>query len=134
MDFSSRNYVTINEWVKENSLSMEKLSDGLNWNTKFVYILWGLWRARNDVVFNNLNMIAREVTIMASQLVKEADNVLCKHAIFRGGRSDWISWTPPDEGWGKLNTDGAKKSNTGHGHCGRAHTGPQREVDKRIHG
>lgn len=46
------------------------------------------------------------------RLCMEADSIIRKKAIYKGGRAEWISWSPQEEGWVKLNTDGERKSNT----------------------
>lgn len=46
-------------------------------------------------------------------LAEEADHLLNKHGVRIRVVSKWVGWTPPKGGWVKLNTDGARKGNSG---------------------
>lgn len=59
----------------------------------------------------------------ATRLSIEANNILHKMRIFKGGRTYWIRWLPPEEEWVKLNTDGTRKETTRLGSAGRDHRG-----------
>nr|GLL25228.1 uncharacterized protein LOC109163410 [Ipomoea trifida] len=49
----------------------------------------------------------------ATAQVEEARDLLFKRKTFNSGKSQWISWQPPEEGWIKCNMDGAFKKGSG---------------------
>lgn len=102
-----------NDWIRKNGLSREWLRDNTLWNMKFAYMLWGIWKARNDWLFNGIYRTTYEIVKMAVNLATEAGGLLIKHGVAGRGYTAWVGWTLSEGGWVKLNTDGAKKGNIG---------------------
>lgn len=65
--FKSKSISTIDIWVKENCNNDERLNGGSTWSNKFSNKLWGLWKARNDLVFNNTRKDTWDVADMATK-------------------------------------------------------------------
>ncbi|XP_019198971.1 PREDICTED: uncharacterized protein LOC109192724 [Ipomoea nil] len=116
----------LHRWIKENCTMTGNGARKGSWNTDFVYILWNMRKARNDLVFNH-NFVQANVAVHRAVLeAGEAERVLVSHRGIMLGRQLWIGWSPPMQGWTKLNTDGARKANTGMASAGgviRDHTG-----------
>ncbi|KAF7828542.1 reverse transcriptase [Senna tora] len=100
-------------WLKSNttndSLSLLNVPSG----TSFIYCLWHLWRARNDLIFNNqsfniLSVLKKGLAASAEfhHLAAQAPNTSQVNSIF-------VRWHPPDPNWWKLNCDGACSGNPG---------------------
>lgn len=66
----------------------------------------------NDKAFNNVMRKPDQVASTAVVLAKEARDVLIKRGGPNMGKQDWVRWIPPEEGWVKLNMDGARKAST----------------------
>ncbi|XP_019158195.1 PREDICTED: uncharacterized protein LOC109154910 [Ipomoea nil] len=102
-----------NSWIKDNCSSKRTTKDGAPWNVTFVYILWLIWKARNNLIFNNKAESHVRILNTALSMAKEATEYIVKHVGVMHGYWKWVRWEPPQPGWLKLNTDGAMKSSTG---------------------
>nr|GMC91161.1 LINE-type retrotransposon LIb DNA [Ipomoea batatas] len=60
-----------------------------------------------------LRVAGDAVVEKATAQAEEARDLLFKRKTFNSGKSQWISWQPPEEGWIKCNTDGAFKKGSG---------------------
>lgn len=89
---------------------------------KLVYILWWIWRWRNNMALGtelwNIEDVLRFIQRDWNDLTLSVD----VHAI----TPTWRTWQPPDVGWVKLNTDGSCSRGLAHIGCGgviRDHSG-----------
>lgn len=100
------------DWVKQNATDHNTLGDNTLWSCKFMYTLWEIWKARNTWVFEAKCRSPVEVVKSATFQAEEARRWLVNHGVTRMAKSIWVGWTPPDGGWVKLNTNGARKGAT----------------------
>lgn len=100
-------------WLRENNMKRNWLSNSTVWGTKFVFMLWGIWRERNELIFNAAMKELDDVVRWAMHQAKEVVSWATPHAGVGSCKSQWISWSPPGEGWIKLNMDGAMRASTG---------------------
>ncbi|KAK8607988.1 hypothetical protein V6N13_023446 [Hibiscus sabdariffa] len=102
------------------------------WDMLFPAVLWNLWKQRNDRVFNGVteewgSVVARSKWL-ADSSTTAAETMHNPHAGLSGTHAAVAacSWCPPEDGWVKLNTDGARSSIDGRAAYGgvlRDHTG-----------
>ncbi|XP_019168955.1 PREDICTED: uncharacterized protein LOC109164864 [Ipomoea nil] len=111
--FNATAFTPLSLWIKDNCDMMRNATNQGSWTTIFPYLLWSIWRARNDIIFNNRMVQVTETVLRAKKEASEAERLLIKHGGIMLGRQLWISWKAPSEGWCKLNTDGARKAATG---------------------
>lgn len=57
--------------MKNCSTDRQWLSNTTPWGPKFVLIFWGIWRARNDLVFNTILKDPVEVVKVAEHHARE---------------------------------------------------------------
>ena len=86
------------------------MANGLPWSTQFLFAIWGLWKHRNRVVFENspLNFCLHKSCIQQSM---EYHFCVSKVRIPKPCSTNLVRWNKPEEGWFKLNTDGASLGN-----------------------
>lgn len=76
--------------IKINCLPMDCLWDRTNWNSKFPYILWNIWKAHYDLVFNGKFKPVTKVVKMTTGLVEEAGMLLRNTSVVVGGNIRWV--------------------------------------------
>ncbi|CAN1150998.1 Putative ribonuclease H protein At1g65750 [Linum perenne] len=89
-----------------------------DFNLHFGVITWILWRARNKLIFEEVNHTAREVSEQCKfwiNLVLSSwkTNQLGREAPGKARQTQLIAWRPGEEGWFTLNTDGSRYSHSG---------------------
>ncbi|CAA0811177.1 Polynucleotidyl transferase- ribonuclease H-like superfamily protein [Striga hermonthica] len=86
---------------------------GCEWSKVFAAVLWRLWKRRCEVVFDSHAMIDGEkvLNVIASSIRELVDAYPPKGNKMTTGKL--IAWLKPEEGFVKLNTDGAAKVNPG---------------------
>ncbi|KAK8591073.1 hypothetical protein V6N13_031140 [Hibiscus sabdariffa] len=100
----------VREWILENLRSPERFTTAVNWELLFGAVLWNIWLARNAVVFDSSSCLPNPIIQSSRMLVERTlqaygevrGNVRAGHTV-----AATIKWSPPEEGWYKLNTDGA---------------------------
>lgn len=70
--FRSKSLSQFNVWIKENYTKYMGFRDGTIWATKFFYMLCGLLKTHNDLIFNRARKDAQEIISKATYMVKEA--------------------------------------------------------------
>lgn len=109
----------IREWVQGNIAKIDENA------TIFSFGTWWLWKWRNDNVFSSTatnptphdkaNFILRKAK---EYLQVERDRNTCLGLGAPQKSEALISWTPPPQGWTKINTDRAAKCNPNFAGCG----------------
>lgn len=115
------------EWLKINSLCNHQIqSHGYPWRNLFPFAVWGLWKHRNKLVFENT---ALNHSLHKSCINQAAEYFFCVGKSVRPQQQGCmqISWNKPNVGWHKLNTDGASMGNPGKTRW-RGNSGSQREL------
>lgn len=100
----------LKDWLDTNGRGVQVHNPfNLPWNVLFLFAFWGIWRQRNNYVFNhrssNPNLV-RDIVAQASEFFLCADQS-------RSNRCKCIRkirWEKPEVGWMKLNTNGASDS------------------------
>ena len=94
---------------------------GKPWNTLFASILWNIWKACKQKVFNGgaeeTQQIIRVNSFEIEDYHQAFKQVIIKTFINRA----LINWIPPDVGGMKINTDGSNRVNpskAGQAGCG----------------
>ena len=105
--------LSLTDWLSTNCLD-SKLNriNGIPWSIIFPLAVWNLWKHRNCMVFQNspLNLNLHSICMKAA-----TEYFYCmgkwptskRHSIIP------ICWDKPQEGWFKLNSDGASLGNPG---------------------
>ncbi|PRQ29705.1 putative RNA-directed DNA polymerase [Rosa chinensis] len=71
----------------------------------FVYNLWGIWKERNNRVWDKKTMDVNQVVLLLSARLQEYQRHHGKGQ--GGGNRPVVPWKPPSAGWVKINVDGA---------------------------
>lgn len=78
----------------------------------FYFLLWGRWKARNEVVFRGREK-EQFLTVRRGRENALDTRVLTKHGGVEKALSRWIRWTLPSPIWVKLNTSSSAKKSMG---------------------
>ncbi|KAL9290881.1 putative ribonuclease H domain, reverse transcriptase zinc-binding domain-containing protein [Arabidopsis thaliana] len=102
------------EWLYSN-LRQGIMAEGSDWSTMFAMAVWWGWKWRCSNIFGEnktcrdrvrfIKDLAAEVSLAYSRVVELRPSGLRVNKPIR--------WTPPMEGWYKINTDGASRGNPG---------------------
>ncbi|XP_043721243.1 uncharacterized protein LOC122668774 [Telopea speciosissima] len=87
------------------------------------FLLWFIWKAHNDLIFNNKQWSPQQVISMAEKAHQEFSSVVCKPPsvsveVEERNFPSSLSWTPPNEPFLKINCDAAWVKNSGKGGLG----------------
>ncbi|XP_043699816.1 uncharacterized protein LOC122650466 [Telopea speciosissima] len=87
------------------------------------FLLWFIWKARNDLMFNNKQWSPQQVISMAEKAHQEFSSVVCKPPsvsveVEEQNFPSSHSWTPPNEPFLKINCNAAWVKNSGKGGLG----------------
>ncbi|CAJ2669285.1 unnamed protein product [Trifolium pratense] len=91
-----------------------------DWQTIFMVTCWYLWMWRNKSIFEEGFRRPSNPTHVIFKMVTEIDRCKQAHVNGRPQQKDtiFIGWKQPQEGWIKLNCDGAHKSSINLSGCG----------------
>ena len=106
------------DWLSLIARSNDKLHDtGLPWKVVFPFAIWNVWKSRITFIFNGK---ARSPKLVVDIVHQAKEYIHCvatprlgKHRITR-----YIRWERPEQGWKKLNTNGACRGLHGLAGCG----------------
>ena len=105
-------------WIETNCKSRVVSSFlGIPWKILFPLGIQHLWLHRNNFIFKT-GVIDRSVHSKCIKSSTEFFITRIKCKAIRHKNSIQVSWTRPQEGWVKLNTDGSTQGNTGKAGCG----------------
>ncbi|GLT41648.1 hypothetical protein SLA2020_156950 [Shorea laevis] len=110
LGFASSEFFALDQllWLRKFSTS-SPLHDPPRVSGKALFLstIWLLWKDRNALVFRNHRTKPHELCSLVFQQAKYTK--LAMHPLFpvKSRQPRWVSWTPPVEGWHKLNTDGS---------------------------
>lgn len=110
---SLTNFFQLNllEWIKQNCLcSNQVLANGIPWNSQFPFAIWCQWKHRNIIVFENYASNPN-LHLSCIQHAREYFYYVRKGHQFKHHVATSIRWHKPDQGWFKLNYDGASQGN-----------------------
>nr|GMD05720.1 flap endonuclease 1 isoform X1 [Ipomoea batatas] len=54
-------YSPMDSWVNDNCMSKKTMTDASTWSSTFVYVLWLIWKACNDFIFNGKSETPNQV-------------------------------------------------------------------------
>ncbi|KAL4386745.1 hypothetical protein GQ457_09G012620 [Hibiscus cannabinus] len=115
--------LSISEWIVINLTKPDYfVSHEAEWDILFGALVWYFWKARNALVFNGAVEVNRSILELSRQLrdvavralVLQQSNQVVSTPLMRSP----VEWTPPEQGWVKLNTDGAPHAISGMASCG----------------
>lgn len=109
--FMTSFHLPLTDWMMK-ACTMHVTGDGSRWKTFFPYLLWNMWKARNNLVFNNTHCSANDIISRTTREAKEALGILLKNGGPLHARQTWVAWLPPQPGFVKMNSDGARNSNS----------------------
>ncbi|GMI63825.1 hypothetical protein HRI_000051800 [Hibiscus trionum] len=93
-----------------------------DWSILFGSMLWLIWKQRNRVVFDHLNVGHASLVEANRRLVQECSMTRSYHArlsrVPRSMNLGRVTWQLPTAGWCKLNSDGARCQLDGRVACG----------------
>ncbi|XP_031101801.1 uncharacterized protein LOC116005700 [Ipomoea triloba] len=110
--FMTSFHLPLIDWMMK-ACTMVTTADGNRWHTAFPYLLWNMWKAHNNLVFNGTHALAHDIIIKTKREAQEAHRILLKHTGPLHARQTWVLWSPPQLNYVKMNSDGARKSSTG---------------------
>lgn len=84
-NFRLDSHIPFLQWVETNCTNNSWVEDNRPWCSKFVHMLWGIWKARNAGVFNNTWMTSEVVVKNAERGVDEAVTYLMRRGMIEGG-------------------------------------------------
>ncbi|XP_038687586.1 uncharacterized protein LOC119986972 [Tripterygium wilfordii] len=108
-----------NDWLHYNICGRDARNLSSNWAAMFAVILWCLWKWRNEYVFNDkvlsLAVKVEWFQLHMAEIERAFANQLQLNGISVNKRVmlEFVGWSPPPDGWVKLNTDGCCKGMTG---------------------
>nr|AID60103.1 hypothetical protein [Brassica napus] len=106
--------LTLFEWLYEN-LANDKSVNGDQWPSLFALTVWWCWKWRCGYVFGEIGKCRDRVRFVkdkAQEVIKANKKVREPSAIGVHVERQ-IAWFVPENGWVKLNTDGASRGNPG---------------------
>ncbi|CAL1400076.1 unnamed protein product [Linum trigynum] len=110
------------DWVRDNILKEDVMESGMNWNSFFSTAVWCIWKNRCTGCFQVLQKVLSAPSLAFSIQQKailwhkawQAPTVNFGRQGSRPERIETqIHWSPPRNGWVKLNVDGASAGNPG---------------------
>nr|GME09469.1 flap endonuclease 1 isoform X1 [Ipomoea batatas]GME19546.1 flap endonuclease 1 isoform X1 [Ipomoea batatas] len=106
-------YSPMDSWVKDNCMSKKTMTDGSTWSSTFVYILWLIWKACNDFIFNGKSETPNQVVKLDVGWLLRRGTLLLDMEELPTDLRNGLASSLLNRGWVKLNTDGAMKASTG---------------------
>ncbi|XP_019163505.1 PREDICTED: uncharacterized protein LOC109159849 [Ipomoea nil] len=112
-NFNASNHLPIGCWIEQKCAGGVGYSPNLKWRSLFPYVLWNIWKARNNVTFNNQITPSPVIIKRACSEASEASQSLASRKGPLPASQIWVHWSPPQSGFIKLNSDGARKALSG---------------------
>ncbi|KAK8595367.1 hypothetical protein V6N13_016740 [Hibiscus sabdariffa] len=113
------------EWLRINLTVLDYFAKvETDWDLLFAVVLWNLWTARNEVVFQNSLEVHESILNRCRQLqrtmLKAMASVLVMSTRGRSPSSRRSKWSKLALGWCKVNTEDGRNVQDGVATCGGA--------------
>ncbi|CAH9133727.1 unnamed protein product [Cuscuta epithymum] len=95
------------EWIWRHCQGKGRNSDRIPHASRFAYVIWCLWKARNAWIFEGFRPDADRVVRTAYAHAEEYNKVSVRDGIKQLKVANYIKWIPPDSESFKLNCDGS---------------------------
>ncbi|OMO72173.1 Endonuclease/exonuclease/phosphatase [Corchorus capsularis] len=102
------------DWLMANGSNKVQVRNGIYWNYFFPALLWGMWKARNEFIFNATGPVADQIISYAFKLALEAGQVFSPNKVLAGTSGQMIKWQHPPAGCFLLNSDGSRRHSDKH--------------------
>ncbi|KAJ1391001.1 hypothetical protein SESBI_37020 [Sesbania bispinosa] len=93
-----------------------------SWPLTFGIIVAGVWAGRNAFIFYgvalNIPVTCRSLNHQVDEVARVFISPSRQQLTLASSNFRWVRWEPPDDGWIKLNSDGAAVNNSHYGACG----------------
>ncbi|KAF7809070.1 putative ribonuclease H-like domain, reverse transcriptase zinc-binding domain-containing protein [Senna tora] len=107
-------YRDFDSWIKANATCKDISTLNIPRGTVFIYLLWHIWNSRNNLIFNLVTVKPEQVAYKGLAAAAEFWHLTnSSKSISQLKDNVHVNWSPPKEGWTKLNTDGACSGNPG---------------------
>ncbi|XP_057418459.1 uncharacterized protein LOC130712657 [Lotus japonicus] len=117
-------HLNLPEWI-HGYLDASFCTPGASGTLDFGFLLWAIWKARADVVFNGAGFNLRQIVESAARFQVEltasesdVEQLLRQSATSRPSPAATVTWHPPSELWFKFNVDGSVCQATSAAGCG----------------
>ncbi|GLT52770.1 hypothetical protein SLA2020_260900 [Shorea laevis] len=113
------------EWLEKNCCNHSD-DEGIKWSTIYATAIWALWFFRNQRVHKGISFSIQQAKEFIYSKAREFQHACNTHGGNFNKETILVNWSPPPEGYIKLNTDGSALSNpgqTGAGGVFRDHMG-----------
>lgn len=97
----------LEDWLYQNSLCHTNVLGVDKWSTLFTFIMSAIWKAQNDLVFNETLFERHKVIHEAKSCLVGGETLINKssqHDRFVESQLCYLSWEPSQEGWVKAST------------------------------
>ena len=110
----------LQNWLSTNGKANNNFIRGKpHWRLLFPFVVWLIWKSKNQLVFNGKNPNPNLPSVINSQVVEFMHCVpLPRQSTRRVIKR--VRWERPPSGWKKLNTDGLSIGNSRRSGCGGA--------------
>lgn len=104
-------------WVFDNLTTKILSLQWHSWHTTFMVIAWFLWQWRNNSIFEEGFQHPNNEVEVILKIVDDINRITTLNQVNYGTDTTLVRWKHLEEGWLKLNSDGACRDNDNQAGC-----------------